>query len=144
MFWKVRHQSNFAQVGTEYTYRQKDTFMQKSPQKSKLQHTGNWLGIAWPPGHLCYRPAVFFQCIRLIPFSFPQDKFENAVSSIHYFKKTANSETAKFGGVCKTYYAISAFITAKIDNSRSNHNLSNKRSTRAQKGIRRKSGTCCY
>jgi hypothetical protein len=84
-FWKARRPSNFAQVGTEYTYSQTDTCMHSTPEKSKLQHTGTWSGTAWPPGRLCYRPAVFFQCIRLIALSFPQQKFKNSVSSIHYF-----------------------------------------------------------
>jgi len=55
-----------------------------------------------------------------------------------------NLKPQNSGSVCKTYYAISAFVTATIVNTRSNHNLNDKRSTRVQKGIRRKSGTVLY
>ena len=42
--------------------------------KSTLQHTGTWSAAAWQPRSLCYRLAVFFLNLRLLPFSFPQGK----------------------------------------------------------------------
>jgi hypothetical protein len=43
--------------------------------KSRLHHTGIWSAAAWPPRHLCYRPAVFFCHLRLIASHSREEEF---------------------------------------------------------------------
>jgi len=56
-----------------------------------IQHNLTRSAKAWPPHHLCYRPAVFFRLLRLIPRSFTRGKirraFKNAI--LFYFFKFA-------------------------------------------------------
>jgi len=50
--------------------------------KSKIHHTGTWLEAPWPPCCLCYRPAVFFQHLRIITLSYRRENFGGSLKHI--------------------------------------------------------------
>lgn len=72
LFQKIWHKSNSAWFRIDYAYCQLYMYVQGVQFKSKIQHTGIWLAIAWPPRCPCYRPAVLFHHLHLIVFLFPQ------------------------------------------------------------------------
>jgi len=41
-------------------------YTRQSRRYTNSQHTGTWSAAAWSPRRLCYRPAVFFRCLRFI------------------------------------------------------------------------------
>jgi len=76
-----------ALVGLSVLYVWSTTYMAVR-LKSKLQHNGTRSVAAWPPRHICYRPAIFFRH-RLTEFLFQQGKlrreFNNKMLSRFYF-----------------------------------------------------------
>ena len=43
--------------------------------KSKIQHNGTWLEVAWRPRSLCYRPTVIFRYLHVITLSYRELTF---------------------------------------------------------------------
>jgi len=100
-FQRVRLMSHFAQVEMEYTCAQLCTYVHicKAVQlEFKLQHAGTGWAAAWPPRHVCYRPAVFSRHFHLTALSFSQEKnsapLRNVIVQFFAFWKCFKSEIA--------------------------------------------------
>ena len=83
-FQSFQNKSNVAPIGTQYSYGQIYTNIQKTP--TEIQVSKHWN----PSGVLRHRPAVFFQHIRLTAISFPQENIRRV------FHKSYNCITYAF------------------------------------------------
>jgi hypothetical protein len=85
--------------------------------KYRIQHNLTRSAKAWPPRHLCYRPAVFFRLLRFIPLSFTRGKIRRAfkkISLFFIFFNLRNLKLRKSGHVCICQHSssiLSAFCS---------------------------------
>lgn len=71
--------------------------------KSKLQDIGTWWAAAWLPCRLCYRPALFFLDLRLIPLSFHKGTFWRTFVLLFHFLLFKNYLRLEFRQVVSVY-----------------------------------------
>ena len=84
-FRGVRRNSNFTQVGNDYTYGQKHRLILRFPAGIQIPAHQNLLGSSMTKRRLCHRSAVFFRQLLLIALSFPREQMQLAFRKILLF-----------------------------------------------------------